>query len=130
MKEIEIRKSADERRIFKVIRKIFPKAFPRFSANDFYFIAKAGEKDVGFIHLIKKKGRILLQGVGVVGGYRERGIGGMLVDKAIEYAAGEKMDIMLKVRPTNCPALNLYEKKGFSIKKVRDTYILERKQFT
>ncbi len=130
MKKIEVRKSTDEKRIFKVIRRIFPKAFPRFSANDFYFVAKAGGRDVGFIHLIKKKGRILLQGVGVVENYRERGIGSMLVDKAIDYANQEKMDIMLKVRPTNCPALNLYEKKGFSIKKVRDTYILERKQFT
>jgi ribosomal protein S18 acetylase RimI-like enzyme len=130
MKEIEIGKSADEKRIFKLVRRIFPKASPAFSENDFYFIAKAGGRDVGFIHLIKRKGRVLLQGVGVVKSCRERGIGGMLVDKAIEYATGEKMDILLKVRPTNCPALNLYEKKGFSIKKVRDSYILERKQFT
>ncbi len=130
MKEIEIRKSADEKRIFRLVRRIFPKASPAFSENDFYFIAKAVGRDVGFIHLIKRKGRILLQGVGVLRNYREKGIGSMLVDKAIEYANGERMDVLLKVRSANYPALNLYEKKGFSIKKVRDTYILERKQFT
>lgn len=130
MKKIDIRKSVDEKRIFKLVRKIFPKATPGFSGNDFYFIAKSGAGDVGFIHLIKKRGKILLQGVGVVEKYRERGIGGMLVDKAIEFSIREKRDILLKVKPSNCPALNLYEKKGFTIKKVRDMYILERKQLT
>ncbi|MEM4272701.1 MAG: GNAT family N-acetyltransferase [Candidatus Bilamarchaeaceae archaeon] len=130
MKKIDVRKSTDERRIFRLVRKIFPKALPRFSENDFYFIAKAGGKDAGFAHLIKKNGKILLQGIGVVEGCRGKGIGGMLMDKVIDFANGEGMDILLKVKPSNCPALNLYEKKGFTIKKVRDTYILERKRFT
>ena len=122
-----IRKTRNEKRIYKIVLQLFPKVSPSFSEMDVYFLATKGVEDVGFLHLILDGKRILLQGVGVKEKYRSVGIGGMLVDTAINFSEKTGVDLFLKVKPDNVPALNLYAKKGFSIKKLRDVYILQRK---
>lgn len=112
-----------------LIRELFPKAEPLFTENDVYFVAEEEGEAIGFAHLILKEGRTLLQGIGVKPEWRNRGIGGRLLDAAARFAERKGMDIFLKVKPTN-PALNLYHKKGFMVKKIKDVYILEKKRMT
>ena len=126
MKNIFIRKSKNEKRIFRIVSEIFPTASPSFSENDLYFLASKGQDVVGFAHLILLEDRVLFQGLGVKEEYRKNGIGGRLVDTVINFSEKLCKDVFLKVKPTNVEALNLYAKKGFTIKKLRNSYILQR----
>ena len=127
MKGMEIKRCRGRKRIQKLIDEIFPDADPDFYASDVYFVAVVGKEDVGFVHLTPKDGRILLQGIGVREEFRGSGIGNKLVDTAVNLAEKTGKEIFLKVKPGNAVALNLYAKKGFAIKRVRDVYILQRK---
>ncbi|MFP3950062.1 MAG: GNAT family N-acetyltransferase [Candidatus Micrarchaeia archaeon] len=124
---ISIIRSKDRNRIFRIIHGIFPRANPSFSENSIYFLAVKKGEDAGFLHLVLDKKGILLQGLGVKREWREQGIGTALLETATEYAEKEGKDIFLKVKPENMAALNLYAKKAFTIKKLRDCYILQRK---
>jgi ribosomal protein S18 acetylase RimI-like enzyme len=126
MKNIFIKKSTNQKRIFKIVSEIFPAASPSFSEKDIYFLALKGQEAVGFAHLILMEGRVLFQGLGVTEKYRENGIGGRLVDSVVNFSERLGRGIYLKVTPSNVAALNLYAKKGFTIKKLRDSYILQR----
>lgn len=130
MKELRIARCKNAKRLLPLINGIFPSAAPGFGENDVYFIATLDGKDAGFLHLILHEKGVLLQGIGVVGEFRKSGIGGKLMDAALEFAQKKEADIMLKVKPSNTDALNLYAKKGFTIKKLRDVYILEKRRFT
>ena len=45
---------------------------------------------------------------------RGRGIGGQLIDRAVEFCTGRSIGVLhLEVRVHNAPAVSLYEKKGF-----------------
>lgn len=126
MRNIFIKKSKNEKRIFKIVIEIFPTASPSFSENDLYFLASKGQEVVGFAHLILLEDKVLFQGLGVKEEYRNKGIGGRLVDTVVNFSEKICKDIYLKVKPTNVEALNLYAKKGFTIKKLRNSYILQR----
>lgn len=126
MKNIFIKKSSNQKRIFRIVSEIFPTASPSFSENDVYFLASKGQEVVGFAHLILLEDRVLFQGLGVKEGYRQKGIGGRLVDTVVNFAEKLGMNVYLKVKPSNVAALNLYAKKGFTIKKLRNSYILQR----
>ncbi len=130
MKNLKIAKCGDGERLLKLILEIFPSADPAFEEEDVYFIATIGKEDAGFLHLILHEKGVLLQGIGVKKEFREGGIGSSLMDTAIQFAERTGSNILLKVKPENTAALNLYAKKGFTIKKLRDVYILEKKQFT
>ncbi len=126
MKNIFVRKSTNEKRIFSIVSEIFPGALPSFSENDLYFLASNGQEVVGFAHLIVLENKVLFQGLGVKEEYRKEGIGGRLVDTVVNFSERLCKDVFLKVKPTNVEALNLYAKKGFTIKKLRNSYILQR----
>ncbi|MCP4648345.1 MAG: GNAT family N-acetyltransferase [bacterium] len=126
MRNIFIKKSENEKRIFGIVSEIFPTASPSFSENDLYFLASKGQEVVGFAHLILLEDRVLFQGLGVKEEYRKNGIGGRLVDTVVNFSEKLCKDIYLKVKPTNVEALDLYAKKGFTIKKLRNSYILQR----
>jgi len=126
MRNIFIRKSKNEKRIFSIVSEIFPTASPSFSENDLYFLASKGQEVVGFAHLIILEDKLLFQGLGVKEEYRKNGIGGRLVDTVVNFSEKLCKDIYLKVKPTNVEALDLYAKKGFTIKKLRNSYILQR----
>lgn len=130
MKRLRIARCTEEKRLFGLIRGLFPSASPEFGEGNVYFLATLGGEDAGFLHLILHEKGVLLRGIGVKGKYRKAGIGGSLMDTAIGFAEGRGRDIMLKVKPENTDALNLYAKKGFTIKKLRGAYILERKRHT
>ena len=124
---ISIFRSKDRNRLFRIIRTIFPKANPSFSENNIYFLAVKKREDAGFLHLVLDEKGILLQGIGVKKAWREQGIGTKLIETAVEYAEAQGKEMLLKVNPENAAALNLYAKKAFTIKKLRDCYILQRK---
>jgi ribosomal protein S18 acetylase RimI-like enzyme len=127
MKGLQIKKCRGRKRILMLLEEIFPDADPEFSKADIYFVAKVGGRDVGFAHLAPKGGKLLLQGIGVKEGFRGGGIGGRLLDAAVNLAERAGKEMLLKVKPENTVALNLYAKRGFVIKRVRGVYILQRK---
>lgn len=122
-----IRRAGFSEELASLIRGLFPKSELLFTERDAYFVAEEGDVIVGFVHLILGEGRILLQGIGVLPEWREHGVGGRLLDAAVRFCNRKGMDIFLKVKPAN-PALNLYHKKGFTLKKIKDVYILERRR--
>ena len=124
---MKIRRAEFSEELASFIRRLFPKSEPLFTENDVYFVAEEKGDIIGFVHLILRENAILLQGIGVGPEWRERGVGGRLLDSAVRFCDRKKMDILLKVKPEN-PALNLYHKKGFTLKKIQDLYILERKR--
>ena len=126
MKNIFIRKSRNEKRIFKIISELFPTATPSFTEKDVYFLASKGQEVVGFAHLVLLEDRVLFQGLGVKEKYRKKGVGGRLIDTVVNFSEKLCRNVYLKVKPTNAEALNLYAKKGFTIKKLRNSYILQR----
>jgi ribosomal protein S18 acetylase RimI-like enzyme len=130
MKELGIARCTDEKKLLPLINEIFPSATPGFGEKDVYFIATLEGEDAGFLHLVLRDKGVLLQGIGVREKFRKSGIGGELMDAALEFSDERGTDILLKVKPSNTDALNLYAKKGFTIKKLRDVYILEKKRFT
>ncbi len=130
MKDAVIKKCGSRARILKLINELFPKANPQLKESDIYFVGVFGGEDVGFLHLGQKRGKITLEGVGVKEKYRGGGLGSRFLDTAITLAERTGKEIILKVKPGNAVALNLYAKKGFVIKRVRDVYILQRKLCT
>lgn len=122
-----VRKAGFSEELASLVRMLFPGSEPLFRENDLYLIAEELGRTIGFVHLINMEGRIVLQGIGVRPEWRERGIGGELLDAAIRFAEKRGLDVVLKVKPDN-PALRLYYKKGFTLKKIKDVYILERKR--
>ncbi|MBN2121761.1 GNAT family N-acetyltransferase [Candidatus Micrarchaeota archaeon] len=128
MKALSIARCRSEKKLLALINEIFPSATPGFGENDVYFLATLDGEDAGFLHLILHSKGVLLQGIGVREKFRKKGIGGGLMDTALEFAQKENADILLKVKPSNTDALNLYAKKGFSIRKVTDAYVLHRKR--
>ncbi|MBC7129749.1 ribosomal protein S18-alanine N-acetyltransferase [Candidatus Bathyarchaeota archaeon] len=91
-----------------------------------------GLSNYGFGGFIKK-GHIV--SIAVLPGYRRKGIGEALIRRAMEgmrkYNAKQ---CFLEVRVTNTPAINLYKKMGFEVKKVirgyysdgEDAYLMAR----
>ena len=111
-----------------IILRIFPNAILEFNSKNTYFYAKLGKEVVGFAHVIEEEGRFILQGIGVLEGFREKGIGSRLADSAISFCEEKgATSISLKVEMAN-PAVLLYLKKGFFLKKIRDVYVLERRK--
>ena len=126
MKDAVIRKCRSQKRILKLIDDIFPDAEVELKETDRYFVAVLGKQDIGFLHLGQRRGKITLEGIGIRESYRGGGLGSRLLDTAITLAERSGKDIVLKVKPENSVALNLYAKKGFVIKRVRSVYILQR----
>lgn len=55
-----------------------------------------------------------LETIAVERGYRGQGIGGLLLDAMLDFGREKKLEqIVLEVRPSNQPALALYQNRGF-----------------
>jgi len=130
MKNAMIKKTRSKKRILKLIDEIFPKVSPNLEEGDIYFVAVFEKEDIGFLHLGQRRGKITLEGVGVKEEFRGEGLGNRFLDVAVALAERAEKDIILKVKPDNAVALNLYAKKGFTIKRLRNVYILQRKAYT
>ncbi len=110
----------------KFIRSIFPKAMVHITEYDTILIAKSRNKIVGFSHVVDDGERIILQGIGVHPSKRGEGIGTMLIEHTLEMLSDIDRPILLKVKVMN-PAIYLYQRFGFSIKRFGTVHTLIRR---
>jgi putative acetyltransferase len=82
--------------------------------QDAYFVVKIGSRIVGVMGCSLKHGMCLLMHMVVDRGYRKRGIGSALTEKAINYAKENgATKVWLDTTPRLTEAMILYEKHGF-----------------
>lgn len=129
MNEIAITeaKAIESPELVEFIKTIFPKSRVKVGEKDMVFIAKDKDELVGFVHFRELKKRLVLQGIGVKESHRKRGIGDMLIQKALQERNLQSQDILLKVKSTNIVAINLYQKNGFTQKSFGNVITMVRK---
>jgi len=103
-----------------------------------FYVAEVGGKVVGYVMSrvefgapyvvegsIVKKGHIV--SIAVLEGYRRRGIGRQLMEKALRSLKEvyECKEVYLEVRVSNLPAIRLYEKLGFKKVRIIPMYYLD-----
>ena len=108
------------------IRSIFPKAMVRISEDDTLLLAEHEDRMVGFAHIIDKGDKIILQGIGVDPSVRGHGVGTILLEHALDSLSEVDIPIFLKVKSLN-PAIELYGRYGFFLKKFNDVHVLVKK---
>jgi len=127
---ILIRKSsisdrAELARTTELIFSIFPNAKLKISKNDLVLVAERDGIFIGFIHFITRKGKLILQGIGVKEEFRGEGIGKNLISAALDLLPKDQ-PVYLKVKASNDPAIALYFKSGFVQKKYGDILVMAR----
>jgi ribosomal protein S18 acetylase RimI-like enzyme len=84
------------------------------AAVDASFVAVAGGRVVGMIHVEASRFGFGDLGMGVAAEWRGRGVGSALMRAAIEWARAQGLHkLSLEVFPTNAAAIALYRKHGF-----------------
>lgn len=98
------------------------------SGHSSYYIAKLGEKIVGYGCFWFIADEAQLMNIGVLPEYRRKGVAKEILEQGLEEAMVLKMAAMfLEVRVSNLPAQALYRKYGFHAVSVReDVYELPR----
>lgn len=76
-----------------------------------YLVAKE-EKVVGYCGFWRVQDEVQITNIAVLPEFRGRGIAGKLINKMLEMSA-DMSRIILEVRESNVPAINLYKKFGF-----------------
>ncbi|MFH1521319.1 MAG: GNAT family N-acetyltransferase [Candidatus Micrarchaeota archaeon] len=107
------------------IQSVFPDALVQIGDEDIILVAEYNTKLIGFAHVIEEEERILLQGLGVDQAMRGHGVGSFLLENILDLF-GEFKPIYLKVKITN-PAIDLYSRYGFFLKKFGERLLLVKK---
>jgi ribosomal protein S18 acetylase RimI-like enzyme len=108
------------------IRSIFPQAMVQITDEDTVFLAEMHGRPVGFAHLIDDGDSILLQGIGVDKSVRGQGVGTILLEHVLGGLRDSDRPIFLKVKAMN-PAIDLYQRYGFMLKRFGDVHVLVKK---
>lgn len=108
------------------IRSIFPDAMVRINDDDTVLLADYEGRMVGFAHLIDDSERIIVQGLGVDESMRGQGVGTLLLEHLLDMIGDDFRPVYMKVKPMN-PALDLYARYGFFLKKFGQAYVLVKK---
>ena len=108
------------------IRSIFPKAMVRIDEDDMILLAEQHDQMVGFAHIVDKGDKIILQGIGVDPSVRGHGVGSLLLEHALDSLSDCDTPIFLKVKPLN-PAIDLYGRYGFVLKRFSNVHVLVKK---
>jgi GNAT superfamily N-acetyltransferase len=111
------------------IRRIFPKAMVQVRDDDIILLAEDNDRIIGFSHFIDEGDRIILQGIGVEKSMRGRGVGTMLIEHTMEILEDSDLPVYLKAKAMN-PAIDLYIRHGFFLKKFGITHVLVKKPHT
>jgi ribosomal protein S18 acetylase RimI-like enzyme len=111
----------------ELISQIFPDADPEVCEDDTILLAESSGLPIGFIHVIEDEGKVVLQGLGVEESLRGHGIGSALVERTIELFSNTDKPVYLKTQLSN-PAMELYEKFGFAVKRFGMVHVLERRR--
>lgn len=94
-----------------------------------YFIARDGDKIVGYAGFWEVCGEGDITNVAVNPCYRRRHIGSRLIEEMIRKAKSMNLELLtLEVRRTNVAAQGLYEKYGFEVLGVRKAYYSDNKE--
>jgi len=109
------------------ILEVFPEADVELGEDDQVLLAEEDGKLLGFAHIIELEDKVILQGLGVEETYRGQGVGSSLLDRMCELYDSTSKPIYLKAKISN-PALELYSRYGFFIKKFGNVHVLVRKQ--
>lgn len=87
------------------------------------WVLEAGGELMGYGVMMVAAGEAHLLTVAVAAGWQRQGLGRRIMDFLLETARGRGADFMfLEVRPSNGPALALYERMGFSVIARRKNY--------
>jgi ribosomal protein S18 acetylase RimI-like enzyme len=124
---IRILKPEEFEGALELITQIFPEADPEVCEDDTLLLAESSGLPIGFVHVIEDEEKIVLQGLGVEESIRGHGIGSALVERTIELFSNTDKPVYLKTQLSN-PAMELYEKFGFRVKKFGMIHILERRR--
>ncbi len=108
------------------IRSVFPHAMVQVSEEDTLLLAEYGGRMVGFAHIVEDGDRICIQGIGVEPEMRGQGIGTVLLEHILDTLRDSERPIMLKVKVMN-PAIDLYARYGFMLKRFGDVHVLVKK---
>ena len=80
------------------------------------FVAEVGDRVIGWIGLQRSRVAVVDFGMAVLSGLRGAGVGGGLLDTAIEWARGiGAAKITLQAWPHNTAAIGLYRSRGFVV---------------
>ncbi|MGB9791461.1 MAG: ribosomal protein S18-alanine N-acetyltransferase [Thermacetogeniaceae bacterium] len=94
-----------------------------------YFVAVHEGKLVGYAGMWLFSGEAHVTTIAVHPDFRRRGLGKMLMKTLIAYATERGADTMvLEVRPSNIPAINLYKSLGFRNIGWRKNYYIETRE--
>lgn len=79
-----------------------------------FFIAKVGEKAVGYGGMYTVLDEGYVTNIGVLPEFRKQGIGAKIVNSLIDFSVKNNLSFLsLEVRISNLAAINLYKKFGF-----------------
>lgn len=106
---------------------VFPDADVELGDEDRILIAEENGRLMGFAHIIELDDKIILQGLGVEETHRGHGVGSMLLETMCGIYDESDKPIYLKAKVDN-PALDLYLRHGFFIKKFGNVHVLVRKR--
>ena len=125
---IRIRKMrhSELERTDRFIRSIFPRSVVHIDASDTVLLAEEAGKPVGFVHLLEQEDRMVLRGLGVVKSMRGKGVGTMLMERALELLGRRGKPVYLKVKALN-QAVNMYARYGFFVHKFGRSHVLVKK---
>lgn len=97
--------------------------------DDGWVLRNEEGKLVGYFILMEMVDEMHLLKIAVDRHFHGQGYGRLLMDKAIEVAREAEMEsVLLEVRPTNEPAVELYKKSGFKTIGVRKGYYVDTKE--
>jgi ribosomal protein S18 acetylase RimI-like enzyme len=113
--------------VLEFMQEVFPDADIEIGEDDALFIAEENDELLGFAHIIELNDKVILQGLGVEESYRGQGIGSSLLSKILEVYDVTDKPIFLKTKSYN-PAIELYERYGFTIKRFGSVHVLVKRQ--
>ena len=113
-------------KVKRLIREIFPSEIVAVNDEDTLLVAEQAGRFVGFAHILEDQQRMVLQGIGVDKSARNQGVGTLIMERISEITRKTTKPVYLKVKMLN-PAITIYEKYGFSLKKFGEVCVLVKK---
>ena len=124
---IRVIKGQELESVLGLISQVFPDADPDMCEDDLFLLAESCGRPIGFAHMIEDDEKVILQGLGVEESIRGQGVGSALIERALEIYSNTDKSVYLKTQLSN-PALELYEKFGFAVKRFGMIHVLEKRR--
>lgn len=100
-----------------------------FGSSTVFFVAKCGEKAVGYLGMQVTLDGGFITNVAVHSNFRRMGVASRLIDSIINFCESSNIKtVSLEVRVSNTPAYSLYSKKGFERIGVRKNFYRDPKE--